>query len=494
MNWKSVLRYLPVALIAFIGACYVVLGLNVELAGDDLSYYINGRDYYGGSLLRYPQWVLRHWVFNNGRIANYIAPLLLFHLPGWVLVVLNALATAGFFALMLPAMHIRYSQYTTGSFAIALLAFTMPWWDTMLMFDISLNYVWMSVIALGFVLTFRRAERVDSRFWPCLLALLAGATHEALSLPLLVGFAVWLIPGKRYLTLTMSQKRMLLWFAIGTATVVFSPGTLMRGASFHRPDAPLPLLLGMSCFYVFILVAFMAAMYVKDRHAFVARLRSPWVVWLVAACVSTALAAFGGIIGRSGWFAQMFALIAFGQWFAVNTRRLPRPMSFALPVVFAGAVVFHYLAFIHWQKIVYNEAHEITEAYTVSSDGTVFADVTPRTEVPWYVLLKVYGAPSPNNVYALYRASETYHATKIPLNIIPTQVKSHLPLQGDSAVVISERMTLMREMPKEAGDTIPLGFGRRFIFGDDVRICVPFAYEGENYVLTQTLNDDPVDW
>ena len=38
--------------------------------------------------------------------------------------------------------------------------------------------------------------------------------------------------------------------------------------------------------------------------------RSPWVIYLTAAVVSSLFVAVGGIEGRAGWFAQGFALLA----------------------------------------------------------------------------------------------------------------------------------------------------------------------------------------
>ena len=483
-------QLVPALLMLFIFLVYLVLGFNVEYGGDDLAYYINGRDYYGGSLLYYPQWVLRHWIFNNGRLANYLAPLLLFHSPRWLLVGLNALATASFFALMLPAMRVARNRVTASVFVIALLAFTMSWWDATLMFDVSLNYVWMSAIALAFILVFRKAETMKSAFFPSLLAFLAANTHEGLSLPLLVGFAVYYILGKRFQTLSRVQKRMLVWFTIGVVIEVCSPGTLMRGTTYYEPDAPLPVLLAVSCFYVFLMVLFLMVMLLVNRGEVRKKLSSPILIWVVAAFVSTCIVALGGIIGRSGWFAQMFALIAFGQWFAGTRLVLRRGFAAVLTTLLTAAIVCHYLAAIHSQRKAYQEYHAAIEAFKTSADGTVFQDVTPRVDYPWYVLMKVFGAPSLDDVYPMQMASKAWRGGKVPFNVIPTQAKSLMPFSG-KRIHLSNGMVLSDRMPREARDTIAGGFGRRYL-GDS--LCIPFTYEGRGYVLTVPPTKDPSEW
>ena len=67
--------------------------------------------------------------------------------------------------------------------------------DAFLWFVGSFNYLWTALAVLLFIMYFYRVERQAvgwKSFAVCPLAMLAGWTHEGLTLPLSIGFVLWM--------------------------------------------------------------------------------------------------------------------------------------------------------------------------------------------------------------------------------------------------------------------------------------------------------------
>lgn len=177
-----------------------------------------------------------HYLTINGRApAHVLAQTFLALLPAHVLDVLNALL----FALMI---HLAVRTITPGGkgrnvcavlFAGSVFVLLRGFQGAMLWQLGTFNYLWPLTLNLLFFLTLRRRSLSIARSWVIFpLALLAGWSHEALSLPLSLGLGVWLIQHRRQ---TENKWRLpfLLIYMLGTVLCLASPGIWHRAG-----DAP----------------------------------------------------------------------------------------------------------------------------------------------------------------------------------------------------------------------------------------------------------------
>lgn len=89
-----------------------------------------------------------------------------------------------------------------------------------------INYLWSSTIFMAFLYYFNRCERVS--IWLMLLALLTGWSHEAFSIALSGGTFLYMIFRRRKINRGQIAMTFMLW--VGTALIVFAPGTLYRAS------------------------------------------------------------------------------------------------------------------------------------------------------------------------------------------------------------------------------------------------------------------------
>lgn len=176
------------------------------------------------------QWV--HYQTVNGRLpVHLLAQSLFAFVPDWITNILNTLM----FVLMvgLSIRIITPSGRGRIGFGVLLVFFIFVmirgvqsafFWQLG-----AFNYLWpITINLLLYVLLTRRDDGRESlSWWLPLLSLLAGWSHEALSVPVCVGMAVclWL---RRKSPNRMPLAVCFVFYAIGVALCVFSPGVMTR--------------------------------------------------------------------------------------------------------------------------------------------------------------------------------------------------------------------------------------------------------------------------
>lgn len=411
-------------LCAVIAVLTFVLLWHTPLQGDDLAYahrLAGDNPIFGGGLRDVPGIWRLHWHESNGRLANLLM-IVLALAPHWVLCALIASLTMAMYrsAAALTGMNRGVTVYVL----VAAMAFGLPWWDYMTLFDCQLNYICASGAVLWAAWLF--AARPGLRGWgivvACLWCAMAGAFHEGASAPLL-GAAVlyWLV---RRPALSRAQKYMLAAFALGTAEVTLSPGIIARagqaaGQSASMTDMllvtnPLTLLL-------WLLIGVLAII-PKTRPAVKRLFDSPLAILAVAAALSAALSVLSGIVGRSGWFAQLFAMITLAGWSGMYRRPSWRPVSAVLSL----AVIAQLCGAIVWQKDLKRQFDDLDSQYSQSPDGVVFIDATPDNGLPWWLLNRLRGLPDADDRYLLY-VYAIYYGTHghIPVIVARTPDATH---------------------------------------------------------------------
>ncbi len=408
-----------IALCAAVFVLFLAQGLCIGLEGDDLSYsaYCN---YYGGGLLHYPRWVARHWALTNGRAANYLAPLMLYFSPRWLMAALNAVAAAMYlyFAGRCLPMGGAWAKCALA----AMLLLTMAWWDSSTLFDVSFNYVWASAFGLGFVSVWMRL-RADGapayRLWSVAalgaFAFIAGQMHEAMSAPLCAGIGAYYLMGRRWRSIGRVERIFALCFLAGAILCISSPGIWSRFNAERVPDDTPGVILIKSDFYVLALLAVSIISVMLDRKRLERLMATEWIVFAVAAVASMCFSAVGGIVGRSGWFAQTYALIALVWYFwpARGGSMLKVSVSMLTAVAVACWAVMTMV-----QHRLGAEARQASALYWQSPTGTFYMDHAGVDDLPWWTLGRPRGAISNSDDYSRLIYESEYRPGK-PYAMLP---------------------------------------------------------------------------
>lgn len=407
-------KQLPVTIVAVaLALAFAVEGFYVCFSGDDIVYSLYDT-YYGGSLLRFPQWVARHWWLFNGRMPNYLLPLMLYFAPRWLLAVSNGLM-AGLWVWMFGSLTCR-RQCSPGvvTVLVTVATLTMTWWDTSTMYAIAFNYVWAS--ALGLTVAWYIIRRIGGsgglatssvRLWLLgILGLAAGMMHEAMAMPMVFGFALYYVQKGRWRTMPKDVRCLLVWFLVGAALCLFSPGIWRRFNSFRIPDDPAWLVLLKSDYYGLLLAAVVVVMAIFRPSRLRALLATPWVIFVGAAIGSTLFCGVGGVVGRSGWFAQTSSVIALAWLLPVM--KPSRVVSRALVAVFGGLFAAWLIVTTLWQIRIGSEGLEAMDRFRQSADGSFVMDFHTIDSVPWTTLKRPRGA-IPNSDERTRRILQSYY-------------------------------------------------------------------------------------
>lgn len=385
---------LILSLLVIVAAAGVAEYTFMPYGGDDFAYMTTLRTSTGFDgrfpLWLYPKSVALHWLLSNGRMANFLAPLFLALFPKW----LNSLILGCCMAL-LPLLILKLGRVNDrpllGVAVIAVVMWAFPWWDFMMTVDFALNYSVSTVSVLAVGLLFRRrpdCRSVAARVALFVLGGVAGCMHEALTLPLLAGAGLYIWKNRLWSSLPAATRMLALGFAAGVAVVFLSPGIWSRFGQDFTPDDPLPILLLKSVPVTLsgLLLLIAVSLIPSSRPRLVRFLSSDASVWIIASLLSTGFCAVGGIVGRSGWFSQTFALVAICRWFSMSpVGRVKRPYLVAASLL----AILVSVQSVASAVVLCREGSRMIKAETLygdSADGVVFFDIPRENELPLWTL------------------------------------------------------------------------------------------------------------
>lgn len=378
------------------GAAMLALYLAYPLTGDDYAYANTFRtvDGFDGPwpLERFYRWYPFHWLRANGRLANFFAMCSLTFLPKWLTAIVMGAATWGWMALVLRLGDAWRGRLAAAAGAVFYMAAVFPWWDLMYTVDFNFNYPVAACAGLGAVWIWRRYGGVKRRWmrWLCLAAAAAGgAFHESMGAPLL-GAGVWLLWRRGGFAGAGIAREPFAAFAAGVAVAFSSPGIWGRAAADRVADAPLFELLLCSAPLTLGAMALFAALCLSRRWRrwMAAEAGGWWGFWMAASLGALLFCAAGGIIGRSGWFSQTFALIALLLW-GKELRPMPRIAAACTAALGAAGALFFAWAPMPEVIAMARAEGRAREALAKSADGVVRVDMPREGDQPWWTLKRV---------------------------------------------------------------------------------------------------------
>jgi hypothetical protein len=174
------------------------------------------------------QW--SHYLCVNGRtIVHLLAQFFFVFMPAGVLHCLNALLFVVLLHGCSELLGGKERLFTTMIMSFLLFTVFSGFRSAMLWGLGALNYLWVLVVTIAFLLLMKEAKR--SRYvWLAPLGLLVGWGHEGLSLPISVGFMGYLILGVRRVKnggghdTAVNSTAFMVFYMAGTALCLLSPG------------------------------------------------------------------------------------------------------------------------------------------------------------------------------------------------------------------------------------------------------------------------------
>ncbi len=147
------------------------------------------------------------------------------------------------------------------------------------------NYLWTAFAVLLFLTYFYRVERRPLSvvsFAVCPLALLAGWTHEALTLPLAFGLLVWMVMERRRVVSSAALPAVVCFIA-GSMLCAFSPATISRADTGGMPLLQRIVIGGMNLVYsmriTWLLLVVAAVAWYRRRYILWDELRRHYVIY-----------------------------------------------------------------------------------------------------------------------------------------------------------------------------------------------------------------------
>lgn len=416
-------------LLLFIFACYAIFELFMPYSGDDLAHMISMREYFETHpVWRYPFFFVGHWLDTNGRLFDKVNPILFNVLPHYVNALIAAISVPLMMWIVLKHCRFKGQSITGKVFAIAIMVFVFCWWDSMQAYVCIYNYVLATFFPLTVLYIILHFDKISPhwavKYLLALLALLAGMMHEAIGVPMACGLIAYQIMTRKWRSLDKIRRLLIVSFMLGVAWGFFAPSLWSRLGNNTTPDDPLFMLLLKSDSLALLLLAMIGVgMCVNSwRNKILEAARTPWIIFAVAAIASMCFSAMSGIIGRSGWFAQVFALIAMVQWCNDHNYKINRMVGGILSAVLIAAIVIHLVEVTRWQVKVGKEVDVVARNYATSESGIVCFDATRDNQLPWWTLNKNRGVPDADDLYLLATFSRYYGVNGAPLVLLPSEV------------------------------------------------------------------------
>lgn len=459
--------------LAVILLSYIYL-LCVEMAGDDLSYAsaFGGANPIIHNFVDFLRWPVRHWVNNNGRFANYLMPFFGI-IPQTIRALLCSLAIGAMLTVTIAASNLGRRSGWLPVALISVIMLAMPWWDSFQLIDVQLNYVWSSVaVVLLYIILVAPPHSRRGTFLACIVAFLAGCSHEAAGLPMMCGYIIYYVTA--HVRPDKNLRLILIWFAVGIALNLLCPGTLSRIGRPKTPDDPMMWLFMKSLPIVgaMWLSVGCLALSKSGRRVIGKVLRSPLSILLWATIVSSIVCLSGGIVGRSGWFASIYAIIVIFTILSHYTHRSMKGLAVALSIVtIAQLAVTDW-----WQYILGSQQKEFVERFKSSPDGVVFMDALRDDAAPWVTLGKVRGAPDADDYYHLKNYTDYYRTDYRWPVLLPVDAERYLPLANNQSIKLSNSDILTDSLPSDAVAFPPMNDGHNTIYR--------FTRDGREWIAT----------
>lgn len=437
------IRRIPLIVVAILIIVAVgsgVLDYYLPQMGDDLRFWnFLGLDAYKIPNRQTISFILAHIVGCNGRVFDYMGPVVINLLPGLAAaVVMGLMAGLYYFSVWYAA---RVPQRGHASFSAALLTLVLlvtPWWDSLFLRVCQFNYTWGTTFCLLFIAKFfQETSAKPTRlglFLLCLLGICAGCAHEQTGVAMCAAFFLWTITGGRYRKLSLRQKAMLGALLFGALLTVCTPAIWMRAGDNRAPQYLSTLILTTYPAFLALLSLLAALAVFKSGRSFVWRMakQADWLVMLTAAFVAALIGVYSGIPGRTGVFTEACSLVLLARMALQVKFRINKAAAGIVCALCLLFITAHFCAAVASQKPMRVQHDQVVNAYKASPDGIVYYDYDGRYDAHPLALNRVKGVADGDDDWNLFVLAETYRDDERPLIVLPSAMRGCLDELTDS--------------------------------------------------------------
>lgn len=415
-----------------------------------------------------------HYQIDNGRLGNVVeVPLLL--LPKWVTVLFCTACFSGSLALAMKIENLPIRRGALLPVALALLAYTLPWSDSMGAQDYMLNYIVPPFLAMACAyIYFKPAPRAGkATAWlryagVLLLALITGAWHEGFSAPLFGAFIVLAFFRKE--NRKPENLIMTVGLLMGIIYLATTPGSSHRAADIASWRT--------SYLQSFVAVSYLDPMFfVMVLTVVAAWIAKGWrrlikmegtLLFIGIAIESFCIHCLTTTTPRTGWFvtfSSCMAVCSLGAELFPSLRADHKAGSIVLKAVASLLAVLNLAMMDFYCMQLAREFRIVEESIRRNPHKTVFQNIPPLREIPWPVRSSLEYNMLVNswNIYSIKRL----YAPDVDITVIPAALKDADP--SNSRIIPGSAGMMERDgflfIPANEEDSIRKEIKARIDFG-----------------------------
>lgn len=375
-----------------------------------------------------------HFTVGSSRLPNLVQ--VFFNLlPPFVVDLLHGLMVAVFMFMVVISVGGKRALRSPGVVGLSALAVwvLLPWYDHMLPSVCLLNYVWVSAVALLFIMLFYSDHSLPQR-WKALqwlVAIVVGLTHEGITFPIIGGAILTLMVDKRD-----RRRRVMLTslMAFGAVLLFLTPGMMYRLGVQVEPQTWGHLLgavvvSSLQIIPVYILLAVTAIAIWRRGVRYVMGLYRQNLIYVGIIVAGYVIAVASVSIRRGLWFVELASIVlmfkvlfgSFGWW---------RRPNLIVGAVSGAFVVMSIMGVAMWQSRFSAETVEMCRQVEKSGKPVAYIDLTDPGDAPWWTfnIPQSIASTGGNNAYCRH-----YRFIDIPqIMILPAKCENTPASQWDT--------------------------------------------------------------
>lgn len=458
---------------------------SYTFVGDDIVYSTAMNHYverYG--VAGWPAYCAGHWISTNGRLANFLAPVFISALPRWITNICVGISYALLIILILRSVNFGKNYFCSKSILIGLTVLTLPWYDDFLLYDCWLNYVVAIVFNLWWLQIWNRNSH--SVLLLIIIGFAAAMMHESCSVSISVGILIRLLISKR----TDRKLKQKLFAAsaywLGCALCVTSPGMMSRMAANPHATERFEVLFT-SNFYIVLLAIIVIFLLFIPRGRKVLRnlISSNWCIYVFAAMAGCIISVFSGIAGRSGFFAQVFAMIALFSMLQYSKVRIHCIAAAIIGSVFLIISILQMIYTLHIQSCIAHESREMSDLIEQSNDGVVYHNMEVSYNPPVLTLGKCVAYPKRTEVWK-YSILKSIFPSNEQIIILPGDFRD-IDFSSGNIMASYKNVRIIPADGLSLKDTILMSEGLEKVKMYGYMLATPVQISGNNYVVLDPM-------
>lgn len=391
-------NYCYLLLLMTVGVLYSLMSYFTPLQIDDYTFMGVYKDNNGGSLdfslSAVWDYIMEIRQLDNSRMSNIMAPFSSLFAPWkyifpWLtgflcsLIIWEISKIAGLFR----------NKFISSAFIWLAIVLFLPWRGFIFVRDFSLNYIYPSALALGFVMSLIEGEE---RGWTglrvslvVLLGFLSASWHEGFSFTVLGGLLLWtaLKKGK----VSKVWWIILVFYAVIASVFAFSPGMINRGVKELKvgmPIVPVKLIADISLCVVMIGLYAIWLIAKNGRKRMKSLAGNPYfVIFTCAALLGVALSLILNHTARTAFWPELCAIVSLSIAIKYLIEEKHNASNKKYNWLILAACVVYVLCVAHGiHSIIWEHKYYVEDKCLISKiekgEGQFFYDIIMPEEIP----------------------------------------------------------------------------------------------------------------